>query len=135
MRDKRESYVSGEYLKSKLSIKGVIKAKEPWSIAVDLHTGSATSAKVQIWMDVDHLSMASLHFIAYYDGYYSTREMVALMDSGKIKVLNQSNSELFVSFIDKITDLLQTSGIEKSAGHACVISSPDKMNECKEGNE
>lgn len=114
MRDKRESYVSGEYLKSKLSIKGVIKAKEQWSIAVDLPTGSATSAKLQIWMDVDHLSMASLHFIAYYDGYYSTREMVALMDTGKINVLNESNNELFVNFINKITDLFLTSGIKNS---------------------
>ncbi len=110
MRDKRESYISGEYLKSKMSIKGVLKPKEHLSLKVELPSGVAVGTKLHIWIDIDHLGMASLHFIVFFDGYYSTREMVALMDAGKVTIFDQDYTEPFADFVGKISDLLNTAG-------------------------
>lgn len=107
MRDKRESFVSGEYLKSKISIKGLLKTKEQIPLRVKLPSGVARGNKVQIWIDVDHLGIASLHFIVYYNGHYSTREMVALMDPVNVTILDQNYSESFANFVGKISDVLQ----------------------------
>ena len=115
MRAKRESYISGEYLKSKISIKGVFKPKEQLSFKVQLPSGVALSTKVQIWTDIDHLGMASLHFIVYYDGYYSTRETIALMDADKVMILDQDHNEAFSTFIGKVSDLIQNAGTNNFA--------------------
>lgn len=108
MRSKRESYISGEYLKSKISIKGVLKPKKQLSLKVELPSGVALGNRAQIWIDIDHLGLASFHFIVYFDGYYSTRELVAMMDASRVTIFDQDYNEPFSNFVEKISDLFQT---------------------------
>lgn len=107
MRGKREKYFSGDYLKSKFSIKGVLELRDNILFSSNLPLGSALSSKVQIWIDIDHLGMASMHFIVYYDGFYSTREMISLTDANTVSVFDGESNKPLPIFAGKIATILQ----------------------------
>jgi len=115
MRGKREKYFSGDYLKSKFSIKGVLELKDNILFSSNLPLGSATPSKVQIWIDIDHLGMASMHFIVYYDGFYSTREIISLTDANTVSVFDGESNKSLPVFAGKIAAILQSLK-DKSSG-------------------
>lgn len=110
MRQKREKYVSGDYLKSKISIKGNFIVRKETTIDVVLTTGKASTSEILCWLDVDHLGMASFHIIGFFQGRYSTREVVSLTDSGKVLINNNGVTRQFNDFALSITERLQRVG-------------------------
>jgi hypothetical protein len=93
MRFMREQLFSGDYLKKKISIKGVIKIEGAERVYSNNGSGGPISSPL-ILLDVNHKSVVSAGLIAEYSGLYGTYEMMNLMDIKDLRMkLKEDNKE------------------------------------------
>lgn len=115
MRSNRDKKFNDNYLNGKTSLKGVLELWPDISFSAELPFRSVHASKVQIWLDVNYRRLASVHFIFYYEGLYSTREMIYLTEAKNVSLLHIEAEEDLLSYASQIVYLLRTSK-EKSTG-------------------